>query len=200
MPLICYPVLCPLEFLRIANSLVDTAGEVIRRYFRMPVAVDVKLDDSPVTAADRWAEAAIRENLSSLMPVDGVIGEEFGGENADVEFVCAVGPIDGTRPFIAGRPRHLDRGALQRRPRSLRLRSTGRWRTLHRRQRPAQQRADLDAGLRKAGRRIARHGIAASLRVWSSVFAGSRIAPGMRSTAAIATITACWRPIMSTLS
>ena len=104
MRLTYYPALCPPEFLRIAHSLADAAGEILRRYFRTPVAVDVKPDDSPVTAADREAEAAIREILSSRRPADGVVGEEFGSENADAEFVWVVDPIDGTRSFIAGRP------------------------------------------------------------------------------------------------
>lgn len=98
------PAPCPPEFLPIAHSLADAAGEVIRRYFRRPVAVDDKPDASPVTAADREAEMAIRELLSSLRPGDGVIGEEFGDESADAEFVWVVDPIDGTRSFIAGRP------------------------------------------------------------------------------------------------
>ena len=100
----CYPALCPPEFLRIAHSLADAAGEVLRRYFRTPGAVDIKPDDSPVTAADREAESAVREILSSRRPADGVVGEEFGAENADAEFVWVVDPIDGTRSFIAGRP------------------------------------------------------------------------------------------------
>ena len=95
---------CPPEFLPIAHSLADAAGEVLRRYFRRPVAVDDKPDASPVTAADREAEMAVRELLSSRRPGDGVIGEEFGDQSADAEFVWVVDPIDGTRSFIAGRP------------------------------------------------------------------------------------------------
>ncbi len=44
------------EFLALALRLADAAGEVIRPYFRQPLAVDDKPDLSPVTAADRAAE------------------------------------------------------------------------------------------------------------------------------------------------
>ena len=98
------PAHCPPEFLSIAHSLADAAGEILRRRFRRPVAVEDKPDASPVTAADREAERAIRELLSSRRPGDGVIGEEFGDERADAEFVWVVDPIDGTGSFIAGRP------------------------------------------------------------------------------------------------
>lgn len=58
----------------------------------------------PVTAADRGAEAAIRRLIGQHFPDHGVIGEEYGEDRPDAEFVWVLDPIDGTRAFIAGLP------------------------------------------------------------------------------------------------
>ena len=58
----------------------------------------------PVTAADRGAEAAIRKLVAGRYPGHGVIGEEYGQDRPDAEFVWVVDPVDGTRAFIAGLP------------------------------------------------------------------------------------------------
>ena len=58
----------------------------------------------PVTDADKGAEAAIRALISKHYPNHGVIGEEYGEDRPDAEFVWLLDPIDGTRAFIAGLP------------------------------------------------------------------------------------------------
>jgi histidinol phosphatase-like enzyme (inositol monophosphatase family) len=58
----------------------------------------------PVTAADKGAEAAIRALVETHYPEHGVIGEEYGEDRPDAEFVWVLDPIDGTRAFIAGLP------------------------------------------------------------------------------------------------
>jgi histidinol phosphatase-like enzyme (inositol monophosphatase family) len=58
----------------------------------------------PVTAADKGAEAAIRKLIADRYPEHGVIGEEYGEDRPDAEFVWVLDPIDGTRAFIAGLP------------------------------------------------------------------------------------------------
>jgi len=58
----------------------------------------------PVTAADKGAEAAIRAAVARRFPEHGFIGEEYGEERPDAEFVWVLDPIDGTRAFIAGLP------------------------------------------------------------------------------------------------
>ena len=58
----------------------------------------------PVTAADKGAEAAIRSLIERRFPDHGVIGEEYGEDRPDAEFVWVLDPIDGTRAFIAGLP------------------------------------------------------------------------------------------------
>jgi histidinol phosphatase-like enzyme (inositol monophosphatase family) len=58
----------------------------------------------PVTAADRGAEAAIRRRIAEYCPEHGVIGEEYGEDRPDAEFVWVLDPVDGTRAFVAGLP------------------------------------------------------------------------------------------------
>lgn len=58
----------------------------------------------PVTEADRGAEAAIRALIAERYPEHGVIGEEYGEDRPDAEFVWVLDPIDGTRAFISGLP------------------------------------------------------------------------------------------------
>jgi histidinol phosphatase-like enzyme (inositol monophosphatase family) len=58
----------------------------------------------PVTLADKNAEAAIRRRIAATFPDHGVIGEEYGSDRPDAEFVWIIDPVDGTRAFIAGLP------------------------------------------------------------------------------------------------
>jgi histidinol phosphatase-like enzyme (inositol monophosphatase family) len=58
----------------------------------------------PVTEADKGAERAIRRLIAECYPDHGVIGEEYGEDRPDAEFVWVLDPVDGTRAFIAGLP------------------------------------------------------------------------------------------------
>src|SRR6187551_3744988 len=91
-------------FLALAVDMADAAGAAIRPYFRQPIAVDDKHDLSPVTIADRSAEAAMRRLIAARFPEHGIIGEEFGPERDGAEFVWVLDPIDGTKSFISGVP------------------------------------------------------------------------------------------------
>jgi len=94
----------PAAFVALAHSLADAARPISARYFRTPVAIDDKDDQSPVTIADREAETAMRTILAREVPQHGVFGEEHGVERADAEYVWVLDPIDGTRAFITGLP------------------------------------------------------------------------------------------------
>ena len=92
-----------------AVELARAAGSAIMPLFRADVGVEDKgavkgLGFDPVTAADRGAEAAIRQTIAQRFPEHGVLGEEYGADRADAEFVWLLDPIDGTRGFIAGLP------------------------------------------------------------------------------------------------
>ena len=94
----------PADLIDLAHRLADASGPIIRGYFRQPIPIDDKADASPVTAADREAEQAIRAILAATRPEDGIVGEELGNTNTDAEFVWVIDPIDGTKSFITGRP------------------------------------------------------------------------------------------------
>jgi len=91
-------------FLAAALRLADAAGAEIRPHFRKPLAVEDKADLTPVTAADRAAEAVMRELIEAYFPEHGIIGEEFGRVREDAELVWVLDPIDGTKSFISGVP------------------------------------------------------------------------------------------------
>jgi inositol-phosphate phosphatase/L-galactose 1-phosphate phosphatase/histidinol-phosphatase len=59
---------------------------------------------SPVTVADRAAEAAMRRLIAARFQDHGIIGEEYGPEREKAEFVWMLDPIDGTKSFISGVP------------------------------------------------------------------------------------------------
>ena len=87
-----------------ALTLADRAGEITRRYFRTNIGFDDKADASPVTIADREAEAVMREAIAGRFPEDGIFGEEMGSVRTDARFVWVLDPIDGTKSFISGKP------------------------------------------------------------------------------------------------
>lgn len=94
----------------VAAACADAAAEVTTRFFRSPsLAVDSKSDASPVTVADRAAEAAVRAVLAARVPSHAVFGEEAGmtrgdNESGGSEYLWVVDPIDGTKSFITGKP------------------------------------------------------------------------------------------------
>ncbi|WP_417830692.1 histidinol-phosphatase [Terasakiella sp.] len=92
------------EILEFAASLADTSRAVIEPYFRRNVGVIDKADDSPVTIADRSAEAAMRERIEQAFEEHGIFGEEHGVKEGDGVHMWVLDPIDGTRSFICGAP------------------------------------------------------------------------------------------------
>ena len=95
---------CPQAFITLAGEMAAAAGAVARRYFRTALDVDDKPDDTPVTRADREAEAAIRAIIARAHPDHGVVGEEEGSDRPGADYVWVLDPIDGTRKFITGNP------------------------------------------------------------------------------------------------
>lgn len=88
----------------LANRLADAAGSAIRPLFRSHFSHEAKADSSPVTEADRAAEAAIRVILEIERPHDAIIGEEYGSKPGTSGRSWVIDPIDGTVSFMAGRP------------------------------------------------------------------------------------------------
>ena len=90
------------DFVDFSQELARASGEIIMRYFRSGVAVETKVDESPVTIADREAEEVMREMIMKAYPDHGIIGEEFGNHNEGAEYQWVLDPIDGTKSFISG--------------------------------------------------------------------------------------------------
>ncbi|MBV8168876.1 MAG: histidinol-phosphatase [Alphaproteobacteria bacterium] len=88
----------------LARELAALARPIVLKHYRTTLTVDAKADLSPVTIADRDCEAAMRAAINRAFPDHGIIGEEYGRERADAEFVWVLDPIDGTKSFITGKP------------------------------------------------------------------------------------------------
>jgi len=89
------------------DKLATVSGAAILPFFRTSLDVEDKSRGGrfdPVTAADRAAETAMRTLIRETFPEHGIIGEEFGNERVDAEYVWALDPIDGTKSFISGMP------------------------------------------------------------------------------------------------
>ena len=91
-------------WLAAAEVAADVAAAIIRPVFRGSLRADRKSDDSPVTAADRGAEQAMRASLAAAFPEHGILGEEYGLDRSGSQLRWVLDPIDGTRAFITGRP------------------------------------------------------------------------------------------------
>jgi histidinol phosphatase-like enzyme (inositol monophosphatase family) len=88
-----------------AHELAWQAGKITLRHFQSGVAVDRKADESPVTIADREAEAYLRAAILARYPDHAILGEEEGSSGAeDATYRWILDPIDGTKSFIRGVP------------------------------------------------------------------------------------------------
>jgi histidinol-phosphatase len=91
--------------LELALELAAAADAITLPAFRsQTLAVERKRDGSEVTAADRAAEAAIRDRVAAARPDHGVFGEEFGRSGEGSPWQWIVDPIDGTSGFVRGIP------------------------------------------------------------------------------------------------
>ena len=91
--------------LEFAVKVARQAGEQTLRLFRSAdLEAERKADGSPVTRADRDAEALLRRLIAERFPDDAILGEEFGETRGQTGFRWILDPIDGTKAFLAGVP------------------------------------------------------------------------------------------------
>lgn len=92
------------DFAAFAARLADAARAETLPRFRANAPIENKAGMlfDPVTDADREAERCIRRLIAAIYPRHGIIGEEFGKENAGAEWRWVLDPVDGTRAFICG--------------------------------------------------------------------------------------------------
>ncbi|HVR63312.1 MAG TPA: inositol monophosphatase family protein, partial [Polyangia bacterium] len=87
-----------------ARATAEAAAAVIRRHYdKGGIAVETKADESPVTAADRDANAVIIDRLRAAFPGDGILSEESPDDRRRLgkSRVWIIDPLDGTRDFVA---------------------------------------------------------------------------------------------------
>jgi 3'(2'), 5'-bisphosphate nucleotidase len=89
------------ELVRVAVA----ASSIIRRHYATKFAVDYKIGDDPVTAADREANEFICAELTRAFPGVPIVAEESDPSTFDVrrdaDACFFVDPLDGTREFVA---------------------------------------------------------------------------------------------------
>ena len=91
----------------IIADIAEEAARVILPFWRADTAVETKSDASPVTEADRAAEALILKRLAEHWPEVEAVAEEAAaadGVPASVgEWFWLIDPLDGTKGFVQGR-------------------------------------------------------------------------------------------------
>ncbi|HEX5044880.1 MAG TPA: inositol monophosphatase family protein [Candidatus Polarisedimenticolaceae bacterium] len=88
--------------LHTARAAVEAASHAALRHWRRTLRVERKADRSPVTAADREAEAAVLAVVRRRWPRDAVLAEESGATAGETGRRWVVDPLDGTRGFARG--------------------------------------------------------------------------------------------------
>jgi histidinol-phosphatase len=88
------------QMLATALQAAESARTLILSFYHGEFDVEIKADQTPVTAADREAERVIREAISAAYPAHGIFGEEYGFEAREHEYLWLVDPIDGTKSFV----------------------------------------------------------------------------------------------------
>ena len=87
----------------VAVAAAQEAGQIGMKYYpdvdsaAFASRVEWKQDQSPVTLADREAEAALRARLLGAFPNDGFLGEESGDTPGSSGYRWIIDPIDGTQ-------------------------------------------------------------------------------------------------------
>lgn len=96
------------HLLDLFERLALEAGRRIMEVRDRGVTTETKSDSSPVTEADRAAEAIILTGLREALPGMGCVAEEETAagvvcDTATGKFIL-IDPLDGTREFISGKP------------------------------------------------------------------------------------------------
>lgn len=88
-------------------DIAEEAAQLILPYWRSGTAVETKADASPVTEADRAAEALILARLTERWPGVEAVAEEAAAADGTPERVgewfWLIDPLDGTKGFVQGR-------------------------------------------------------------------------------------------------
>ncbi len=88
--------------LELAKKLAVEAGEKILEIYNLPIEVEYKQDNSPLTKADSLADKIIVDGLKKAFPSYSVLSEESRDDLSRLEndLCFIVDPLDGTKEFI----------------------------------------------------------------------------------------------------
>ena len=89
--------------IKIAQNLAREAGRLILEHYRAGVTVETKVDESPVTQADKDANELIVAGLQQNFSTDAILAEESADNEKRLSNrrLWCVDPLDGTKEFIA---------------------------------------------------------------------------------------------------
>jgi len=92
------------SFIPAMSEIAREAGALLIHYFHQHLKIEYKGDADLVTAADRAAEALIRDRILARWPSHDVLGEEQGLSDQGSDYRWYVDPLDGTTNFAHGYP------------------------------------------------------------------------------------------------
>ena len=92
------------SFIPAMSEIAREAGALLMQYFHQHLKIEYKGEADLVTAADRAAEALIRDRIRQQWPTHDVLGEEQGLSDQGSEYRWYVDPLDGTTNFAHGYP------------------------------------------------------------------------------------------------
>jgi len=97
------------ELISLAVSAAQTAGALLRKYYKKKYTISSKGPDNPVTMADLEANILLKEKLLGVCPDFGWLSEESADSTARLtkQLIWIVDPLDGTKEFIAERPEFM---------------------------------------------------------------------------------------------
>lgn len=90
------------KILEVMKQLATEAGNVIMEVYQSDFQVEYKEDESPLTQADRRANAVIIKGLSEAFPEYAILSEEEADnkERRNNDYCFVVDPLDGTKEFV----------------------------------------------------------------------------------------------------
>jgi histidinol-phosphatase len=92
------------DLLAVAIEAAWRGGRRTLAYFNTGTPTETKADRTPVTAADREAEAIMRRTIAAAFPSHAILGEEEGETPGTAPIRWIIDPLDGTRTFVRGVP------------------------------------------------------------------------------------------------
>lgn len=90
------------KVVEVLKELAVGAGKIIMDIYETDFSVDYKDDSSPLTMADKQANAFIVEGLQRSFPEASILSEEVKDDKSrrDNDYCFIVDPLDGTKEFV----------------------------------------------------------------------------------------------------